>query len=419
MKPRSMTLFLLILLSSILIILPTYAQEQPAASSLLADQISDYADFLSDHYAITLPEVVEQSQFTDSVLLIAPAAEIPSEIDLEGFNNLEAVLLALYYTNLDELAFTYPESKIEAGLSTLSAVPEGLPLPRQQELTAAIDAGLVDATFAAAYDLNAPVSAESAYYLLGQILDQTGQYKHDIGFVSDPDIYNHLIYTWESFDQVLSPDLQSPANQLIRDGIITGYNLKRTSLNADFDPQRTIIYGHANIDHARQLIALLRSEGLDARVQLEPKTSAFLYLAEWGEPTASPEFQVEALDDGNYIAYAKEYDLVFEFSDTATRDLFDTIIKTYAKKDADDEPGLILGSWWQPLYSSTVAIPDYIAVKNNVVYVGDFYLQSFSLTENSEAIIDSFTSDYPSGTVEVWDLWVNEAFHNYLLGLPT
>ena len=44
-----------------------------------------------------------------------------------------------------------------------------------------------------------------------------------------------------------------------------------------------IRYGHNDIDHAAQLIYLLRREGFDPKVQLTPKSSAFLYLDEWGE----------------------------------------------------------------------------------------------------------------------------------------
>jgi len=417
MKIRPITL-LLIVLSSVLIFSAAIAQDKPAESAAITDKISGYAQYLSDRYNLTLKGDVEQKQFTDAAVLINGVVETPADVDLEGFTNLEAILRSVYYVNLDELALTFSKDKTDAVLANIKSVSAELPLVQRQELATALDGGLVDSSFLEAYSLSAPVSADSASYLLGQILELTGQYKHYIGLVSDVDIYNRLVYTWQSFDQVLAPELQQPANALIRKGVITGYNLKRTSLNANFDPQLTIVYGHANIDHARQLIALLRSEGLEAKVQLEPKTSAYLYLAAWGKPTVSPEFQVEALDDGNYIAYAKEYDLDFEFNTQENRNRFDTIIKTYAKKNSDDQPGLILGSWRQPLYSSRVTVPDYIEVKNNVVYTGEFYLQSFSLPEKSDAIISSFKADYTDGKVDVWDLWVNEAFHNYLLGKP-
>lgn len=410
MKRRS----IIALLASLLLVGVVAAHEETS----IADQSSAYATYLQSRYDVTLADTLDDAGYAEAAGAITSAVEIPADLELDGFTNLEAVLKTVYFVNLDELALTYPEVKIEAALADVDGIPADLPTNQQQLLATAFDGGLIDSEFTEAYDLAAPATTESAYYLLGQALELTGQYKHYIGSVSDADIFNKLVYTWESFDQVFAPDLQQPANQLIRDGVITGYNLKRTSLNSGFDPELALVYGHADIDHARQLITLLRSEGLDAKIQLEPKTSAFLYLAEWGEPGASPEFQVELLDDGNYIAYAKEYDLALEFATAEDRAKFDTVINTYAKKDSDDEPGLIFGAWRQPLYSATVEVPDYVEVKNNVVYIGDFYLQSFSLNENSEAIVDSFTENYGDGDVQVWNLWVNQAFHRYLLGEP-
>jgi hypothetical protein len=379
----------------------------------------DYLSFLNDRYGIDLTGEIDQEQFTAAAVTLVGEVETPQALDLDGFTGLEAVLYALYYANLDELAYTYPEAKVTEALQKLDDVSAALPLAHRQELAAAIDAGLLNTDCVDADALASPVSGEFAGYVLGQVLELTGRYENFFGYTTDPDIYSRLIYAWNAFNQVLQPEITGPANQLIRDGVITGYNVKRTTLNADFNSELSIVYGHANINHARQLIALLRSEDIMAKVLLEPKTSAFLYLAEWGEPTASPEFQIEPLDDGNYIAYAKEFDLAFEFSSIEDRDRFDEIIKAYAKKDEDNEPGLIVGSWWQPLYSSRVELPEYIAVVNNVAFIGDFYIQSFSLVEKSDAVLEGFRAAYPDGDVQVWDLWVNQAFYNYLIGLPT
>ena len=403
----------------LLLLLTTIAFSAAAQDSdaCAPTQVADYAEFLSDNYDVSFTDTVDQDQFVSAAESIAGEVETPTEIDADGFTGLEAVLTSLYYANLDELALTYSEDKAADAIAVLADAPQDLAFEQQQELAAAIDTGLLE-TDCLSVDLAAPASADFANYLLGRTLVFTGQYENFLGYASDSDIYNRLIYTWNSFDQVLTPELQASANELIREGIITGYNLKRETLNANFDTDLTIIYGHANIEHAVQLIGLLRSEDLDARVLLEPKTSAFLYLAEWGEPGTSPEFHVEPLDDGNYIAYAKEYDLAFEFETAEDRDRFDAIIKEFAKKDEDGEPGLIISSWFQPLYSSRTEIEGYTAVRNNVVHVGQFYLQSFSLTENSDTIIERFEESYPDAEVEVYDLWVNEAFHNYLLGEP-
>lgn len=367
--------------------------------------------FLENHgYAL---DSADQAQFTAALVKIVGDTEFPVAIDADGFTTLEALLTTLYFVNVDELGYTYPEEKVAAVLDDWNAGDQAI--ERQQELAAAIDTGLLGAT-CQGIDFAAQADPAFANYLIYKTLVFTGNYKHFLGYSTDPDIYNKIYFTWNSFDQVLMPEFQVPANELVKKGIITGYNVKRVDLAPGFDPELAIVYGHSDIAHAIQLIGLLRGEAMEAKVLLEPKTSAFLYLAEWGEPTSSPDFQVEALEDGNYIAYAKEYDLAFEFDDKDDMLRFDAIIKAYAKKNEQDQPNLLLGSWWQPLYSTRVPMPDYIAVKNNVAFGPEVYIQSFTLAETSEALAAEFAAAYPDSRIETWDLWVNDAFFRYLNG---
>ena len=399
-----------LILSMLFLALPVYGQGGEGAVCFSETDL----DFLEDNgYAFSGD--VAQVAFVETIAGIAGEVAYPEEIDAEGFSTLEALLTTVYFVNVDELGFTYPEDKVAAALEGWHA--GALPMERQQELAAAIDVGLLDES-CQGLDFEAEVDAALANYLAYKTLIFTGQYKHFLGYSTDADIYNKVIFTWNSFDQVLMPDFQIPANEMIRNGLITGYNVKRPALNARFDPDRTIVYGHSDIAHAIQLIGLLRSENLEAKVLLEPKTSAFLYLAEWGEPSQSPSFQVELWEDGNGIAYAKEYDLAFEFDNVEDMLRFDDVIKDYAKKDAADEPGLIIASWWQPLYSARIPVEDYVAVKNNVALGEGVYIQSFSLVETSEAIVAAFAEAYPDTEIVTWDLWVNVAFHRYLLGEP-
>ena len=389
-------------------------------SPTLATPTGEYAEFLADNYQVAFAETVSQEEYaaaTNVMLGDIAAVELPADLDQEGFSALEAILLTVHLANVDELGYTYLVEKVDAALTPWTTIPADLTMARRQELAAAVDSGLIPSTWHN-LALTEPLSGEVATELIGNLLLFTGNYKDFLGRSTDPDIVNKLLYAWSSFDQVLMPELQESANALIADGVITGYNIKRLAQSAHAAPARTLIYGHSNMEHAKQLIGLLRSEGLAADIQLEPKTSAFLYLDEWGEPTQSPEFLVEPLAGGNGIAYSKEYDLVFEFDDTADRDQFDQVIKQYAKKNEDEQPGLITGSWWQPLYSSRVVLGDYFPVKNNVVTGDQFYIQSFSLVAASDAVVVAFENAYPEATVTVSDLWVNQAFYNYLNGEP-
>ncbi len=401
-------LFIVLLLLALSV---SVVQAQPEAPTT-----EDYAAYLASTYGITLTGEVDQEQFTAALTTLIGEVERPAEIDLEGFTGLEAVLNTLYFTNLDELAFVLPEEQVTTTLTGVQSLVTDLPAPRQQELAAALTSSLLDDAVLASADLSAPLSADLGTYLLGRALEITGNYKRFTGYVSDPDIYDNLTYTWNSFDQVFAADLQAAAVQLIREGVITGYNLKRLSSIPNFDPERTIIYGHANIDHARQLIALLRALGIDARVQLEPKTSAYLSLAEWGgSPGTTPEEQADILEDGNWITYAKEYDLTFEFFTIEDRDRFDEIIKTYAQR-SDSNQTWLAGSFRVPLYSSRVQpASGYQQVYNHLVYQGQFYLQSFSLIENEATVRARFEETFPEGRHELWeDIWVNDSFFDYL-----
>lgn len=413
------TRYLLLILTTAIVLLSGCVA--PLTMSLaMATPTGEYAEFLADNYQVTFAETVTQDAYTAATNLIlgdSAATELPAEIDQEGFSALEAILLTVHLANEDELGYTYPVEKVDATLTGWTTIPADLSMARRQELAAAVDSGLIPSSWQK-LALTEPISGEVATDLLGNLLLFTGNYKDFLGRSTDPDIVNKLLYAWSGFDQVLMPELQESANALIAEGVITGYNIKRSDQSAHAAPARTLVYGHSNMEHAKQLIGLLRSEGLAADIQLEPKTSAFLYLDEWGEPTQSPEFLVEPLAGGNGIAYSKEYDLVFEFDDTADRDQFDQVIKQYAKKNEDEQPGLITGSWWQPLYSSRVALGDYFAVKNNVVTGDQFYIQSFSLVEASDAVVAAFQTAYPEATVTVSDLWVNQAFYNYLNGEP-
>lgn len=168
--------------------------------------------------------------------------------------------------------------------------------------------------------------------MLGKILTFNGQYKHYIGTTSDDDIFRKINDAWHTEDLISSTDLRSVFDEALKKNLITGYNLKDSRFDANFDPKQSLTYGHSDIKHAIQLIGLLRSENIQAKVQLEPKTSAFIYLKEWGEPTQTEDYQVVQIENGNFIAYAKEYDIEFEFDNAEQKNKFQQIVLQYAKR---------------------------------------------------------------------------------------
>jgi hypothetical protein len=102
------------------------------------------------------------------------------------------------------------------------------------------------------------------------------QYKHYIGNTNDDDIYTKLLDAYRTSNIIKAPELQTIVDSALKQNLATGYNLKDSRYNSNFIESLSLVYGHENINHAIQLIGLLRSEGIQAKVQFEPKTSAFI-----------------------------------------------------------------------------------------------------------------------------------------------
>ncbi|CAM3516337.1 hypothetical protein PALU110988_26530 [Paenibacillus lupini] len=327
-----------------------------------------------------------------------------------------AIYIAVKAAGLLELAHSYPQNKTTDALKQIGYSPAGLSLSASQELAAAVHSGLLPTSLYKEVKGKA-ASPELAETLLVQILSIKGDYKHYIGYTTDADIYGKLADAYDTSDLIQSPELQTVVDTALKQNLVTGYNLKDERYDANFVESLSLTYGHDNLKHAVQLIGLLRSEGISAKVQLEPKTSAFIYLKEWGEPVQSDNYKVVQIENGNYIAYAKEYDLKFEFNNTADKARFQPIILQYAKKNSEDQTGLIASSWWQPLYYSLTNLDGYVQITNNkITGQGHYYAQSFSLNEQSAAIVEGFKKLGNDLTIQSYTFWVDKPFFNYLNG---
>ncbi|MBE1442741.1 hypothetical protein [Paenibacillus sp. OAS669] len=332
---------------------------------------------------------------------------------------LQAAFIAVKAAGLTELAYSYPQSKVSQSLAPLALnVDDFVSLSAAQEIAAAKDAGLVDPELYGDLKLGANASKRLTEQLLGHLLETQGQYKHYIGQTSDPNIYAKLTDAYNTSDIIEAPELEKVVNTALEQGLVTGYNLKDSRFSSNFVESLSLTYGHSDLKHAIQLIGLLRSEGIEAKVQFEPKTSAFVHLIEWGQPTPSSTTRYQKLANGNYIALAKEYDIAFEFTSTADKAKFQPIVLKYAKKNSEDTSGLIAGSWWQPLYYSLTELNDYDVITNNKITTaaGPYYAQSFSLNDKSDGIVAGFKQIDPKVTVSTYKFWVDRPFHNYLTG---
>lgn len=413
---------------------PVNQAPQPVAvlaSGNLAEQAkAEYRSFLTEQFGVQLSGHVTREQFSAALAKVAAAVSDATEEAAKAFlpepaaaaGKLavwEAVSAAVKAADLKELAYTYSEEKVAAAWEKagLSYQPGGaLSLQAAQELAVAIDLELVETKTISALKADGQVTADLAYQLLGKVAEFHGEYKNYLGTVSDPDIYGKLVQAWNESQIIKAGELQERVDEVLKQDLITGYNLKDTAFDPHFDPERTITYGHSDIVHAVQLIGLLKSEGIDAKVQLEPKTSAFLYLKEWGEPVQTEDYQVVQIENGNYIAYAKEYDLSLEFATMEEKERFQPLVLQYAKKNEEDAAGLLKGSWWQPLYYSLTELDEYPVITNNYVQEGRYIVQSFSLNEDSAAVVEGFKKIDDTLEVQTYQFWVDQPFYHYLQG---
>ncbi|MFD2615473.1 hypothetical protein [Paenibacillus gansuensis] len=337
--------------------------------------------------------------------------------DLEGkLSSIQAVQLVFKASGLREVAYTYPADKVKRTLAPLHLHAAQLGTGGAQVLAAAVDTGIVPQGFIGYVKPNGKADPAFTSVLLGELLKSKGLYKRYVGYVSDAGIYEEVRNAYSTAGIVKAPELQAIGDGALKQDIVTGYTVRDARYAPNFVDALSLTYGHSDIDHAVQLIGLLRTEGLDAKVQIEPRTSAFIYLKEWGEPEPSENYEVVQIENGNYIEYAKEYNLSFEFANAADKAKFEPIILSYAKKNEENQPGLIAGSWWQPLYTSETPLNGYIPITNNKVSGGRYYIVSFSLNDKAAAVRDGFKALDPKAAVSSHEFYVDAPFYRYLNG---
>ena len=275
------------------------------------------------------------------------------------------------------------------------------------------------------YAKDTPFDVETFLY---RCLEIAGKGRHYLGRVTDADLMEEMRAVLDSMSIFDNWELDALGTELVMDGIVTGYGLKYAGYDARFLDAYTLKYSHSDYQHAIQLVGLLRSEGMDAYVQVEPKVSIYEYLKEWGTPAApSPTYAVQQTDNGRYLCYSVEYDLMIEFDSADDKEKFHGLIETYAKKydDRVDENGnvtakLLAESFWQPLYSSGTPMrnDEYREMIDNTIYdrTGKYSIHTFTLPEGADAVVDKVGEIAPELTMSPFRIYVNPAFTRYITG---
>lgn len=359
-----------------------------------------------------VPEVIS-GQFFETAMNKVSDKTFNELSTKETVSYVEAIKLAVKGANFEELALGYSKEKVEA-----KKLPAAITAEDARYIACALDTELIGEE--ALSDIAQEINKEQAINLLMAVADANGKARNFLGYTNEEDIYGRVLKAWNETTLFENEKLESIGEQAVMNGVVTGYNLLNRHYSANFIPELTLRYGHSTILHATQLIGLLNSEGIVAKVQLEPKTSIFEYLPEWGDvPPATPNYRVEMVNENLMLAHSLEYDLVFEFETMEDKIRFNEVVETYAKKNDDnpDGEGLLLASWWQPLYVSTVEMGEgYKAIYNNVITDGDYTLNPFCIAEDKEEVLQGLKAIDASVEVNQEKIWCNDAFYRYLSG---
>ena len=325
-------------------------------------------------------------------------------------------------SGFDELAMTYSADKAASRLEKYGVAGAAEP----QYAAAALDSGVLSANQVSALIGADTLSAEDAASILMAVANATGKGRNYIGFAGEPDIQTRIENVFKNVGLYSNDELDSIGALLVETGASTGFNLKKTSDEARFLDSLTLRYGHDTKDHVKQLVALLVSEDINALIQIEPKTSIYEYLLDWGPvPEPTPTYRVEQYSDDLYLVHATEFDLEIEFDTLADLQKFDSIVNQYSKKNDENQAegsgvNLILGAWWQPLYSARFN-PDesaYTEIVDNVLYSADgaYSIHPFTTVENSASLIATEEELSDDGFAVADHRYVNNAFYRYLTG---
>ena len=391
------------------------------------------AEYLSEYYNIApftsneaTPEMVNEA-------LTALGGEAVMDDD---FNEEALVAEGIRIAGLEELALTYvndaaPDKAVKRLVETGAYVSDDESVPEASAPDEDDDETHEYAPYlACAIDLGFLPTDETSEIedFLYHCAETGGKARHYIGRISDNDILTTLATTMNGFSIFEEESLADLGKEIVLSGATTGYNLKYTNDDAHFLADYTLRYGHSDVRHAIQLVGLLKSEGFDGYVQVEPKVSVYEYMTEWGEPSdPTPTYMVKQETEDRYLCYALEYDLAIEFDTLEEKNDFHELIETYAKKydDRVDADGnvtarLLAESFWQPLYFSLTEMEEdeYGELVDNVIYNadGNYALHSFSLPENCDAIEAKVKEAAPDLEVSHQTIYTNPAFMRYITG---
>lgn len=342
----------------------------------------------------------------------APEAENILDAPAE-LSNIKAVALVVSACGLQELAATYSDAKIEKSFQGVDVNLTQVALTREhrQALALAVDVHLLFKGRLKVMDLHAPLNRDMAFYLLERIHAFRLSRKKYAGYVTEPGIVNKILDQWEKSAGVGDENIIKRMNRAVANGTIVGYHVKRLENLANFDVDLKISYSHNDIKHIKQLVSLLIGETMQAKLQMEPKCSSFLFMDGWEMKEA---MHLETLPDGRKAAHMMEFDLVMEFTLPEDRNRFRQIIEQYARREDRAGGSILFDSFYNPLYKSDVPLEGFNRIADIILRDKTHIVQTFVKAEDAPAKVEWFKREMPDMDIAVTPVWVNNDFFRYL-----
>jgi uncharacterized membrane protein len=329
----------------------------------------------------------------------------------EEISHIEAIEMLIKLADLEELAYTYDAAKMNSLFHDVISDEAILSDVQLQYLAVAVDLGLVFKGKIRFLDMHASLTKDFAYHLLFKTTLFVNNKKKFIGYVTEPDIISRLEEKWNSAGMIPNPDIANVMNDLIRKKIISGYHLKMAEEVANFDHHLKITYTHDNFKHVKQLIGLIISENIQAKINIEKKYSTFIYYKEWD---ITENLSVEPINDKIFLASRFESDIVFEFSSPDTKDHFRGVTNDFAKKEYNRTKNILFQSWYEPLITSDVPLNSYNRINEITIQHGSYMILTFVAEETLTKALDKLSEFYDKSMIRSRSVWVNDDFYLYL-----
>ncbi len=309
-------------------------------------------EYLSYYFGISLKEDGFSASLQKICLSDEKAeSEREEKSETEKWPALSMIEETIKAVGKEQLAYTYSEEKVKKRMEFYGISDNQKKEKKREEkkafLICALDLNLINQE-TAQHALDGELSDEEQNSLLMAAAGICGKGRNCLGYSNEADIFAKLRFVQGLYEPFSDETLYEAVHLLLEEELTEECVLKSTSYEARFLPSLTVVYRHESLEHMEELLGLLNSENLVAKVQLEPKCqfdkSDAEQLKGWAEEKEAEEKEKEGKDKEAETEEAKEeaqtdvvpcfgsfsYDLVLEFETKEDMARFEELVNEYS-----------------------------------------------------------------------------------------